>query len=138
MKLRTALFVPFLATAVQAQVVHTVDDDGPADFSSLSAAVAAASAGDLVLVSSGDYLGFSLSKPLTIAADSGAQVTVRSGIQVGGLEGDESVALLGIDVELDNTVLAPGVVIGESEGHVQIDNCHLKAHWGPALLAISR
>jgi endonuclease YncB( thermonuclease family) len=50
-----------LSPAARSQTTWTIDDDGPADFPEISAAVAAASDGDTLLVRAGAYL------PITIA-----------------------------------------------------------------------
>jgi hypothetical protein len=49
-----------------AQSTWTVDDDGPADFSSISVAAAAVSAGDVLLIYPGNYGFVQVSKELTL------------------------------------------------------------------------
>lgn len=59
--------VPFaLAASVRAQTPWTVDDDGPADFSSIAAAVAAVADGDILLVEPGSYGSVFLDKEISI------------------------------------------------------------------------
>lgn len=75
-----------LAATVQASVI-TVDDDGPADFSSIQAAVDAAVDGDVVLVSPGVYRGDAaaeqvvdlLGKILTLRAADGPGTAIIDG-----------------------------------------------------------
>ena len=50
----------------------TVDDDGPADFSEISEAIAGAANGDVLLVEPGQYAKFNLGKNLTIVGRVGA------------------------------------------------------------------
>lgn len=60
----------------QAQV-WTVDDDGPADFGSIAAAIAApqVAAGDVLQVAAGHYGSFTLDKPLHVIGAAGATPT---------------------------------------------------------------
>ena len=51
---RTALIPMFLTSTALAET-WTVDDDGPADFQSISSAVYAASDGDEIIVAPGTY-----------------------------------------------------------------------------------
>lgn len=72
-----ALAAGALAPAAGA-AVYTVDDDRPADFSSIQAAINAASNGDEIVVRAGRYketLSF-LGKGLTVRSESGPAVTV--------------------------------------------------------------
>lgn len=58
-----------LTVAALAANTWTVDDDGPANFPSISAAVNAASDGDIILVAPGAYHGFATDKALSILGD---------------------------------------------------------------------
>jgi hypothetical protein len=65
--LPAALALPVLAAPAAAQTTWTVDDDGPADFATVAAAVAAASGGDTILVENGGYPeALTITEPLTI------------------------------------------------------------------------
>ncbi|MEM7203850.1 MAG: hypothetical protein AAF628_26540 [Planctomycetota bacterium] len=67
-----------LAPASFAQTVWTVDDDGGAAFTSIQAAVDAASDGDVIVVSDGSYAEFTLDgKGLAVLADEAAAVVVQ-------------------------------------------------------------
>ena len=61
-----------LLAGALAATTWTVDDDGPADFSEISDAVAAAAAGDVLLVEPGQYQAFDLDKSLAIVGRVGA------------------------------------------------------------------
>lgn len=72
--LALALLFPF--GAASAQTTWTVDDDGPADFSDLPAAVAAAADGDTLIVRQGSYEEIVLNgKGLTIIGEGDVNVT---------------------------------------------------------------
>lgn len=60
--------------------VWTVDDDGPADFASIAAAVAAVAPADVLLVEAGSYAAFTLEKRLTILGPSTGAAPVVSGL----------------------------------------------------------
>ena len=51
----------------------TIDDDGPADFDQIATAIAAAAAGDVLLVEPGTYDGFVLEKRLSILGRAGGE-----------------------------------------------------------------
>lgn len=73
-----ALTLLLTCGAASAQTTWTVDDDGPADFSSLPAAVAAASDGDTLIVRDGYYQEIHLNgKGLTIVGE--GQVLIDGG-----------------------------------------------------------
>ncbi|TAJ04885.1 MAG: hypothetical protein EPO68_16810 [Planctomycetota bacterium] len=80
-----ACFVAFVALVLAVrthaqQHVWTVDDDGPADFSSIAAAVAGAAAGDILLVASGSYGAFTLEKRLRILGPTTGATPVVNGL----------------------------------------------------------
>ena len=55
-----------LALPVLLGTTYTVDDDAPADFADLPAAIAFATGGDTLLVQPGTYSAFQLTEDLTI------------------------------------------------------------------------
>lgn len=59
-----------------------VDDDGPADFPTITAAISAASDGDVILVAPGFYAGFSTSKSLSILGSAGGTPSIGSPIEI--------------------------------------------------------
>ena len=70
------LVVSLATSALTAQSTHTVDAGGGGDFTEISAAVAAANAGDLLIVNAGNYNGFVLDKQLTIVGSHPDKPTV--------------------------------------------------------------
>lgn len=64
--------------------VWTVDDDGPADFSDLAAAVAFAQAGDVISIAPGSYGSISVDKRLSLIGQSGAELPSIPYIEVDG------------------------------------------------------
>lgn len=113
-----------------AQSVHVVDDDMPADFASITAAIAAASDGDTIVVRDGTYDAFTLDGVgLTIVADAGAQVVVTS---VGAapmttlrnLPAGSKLRLRGIDfLATGNDFRGPGLSILSCDGEVWVEDC---------------
>lgn len=96
-----SLLVLLSAAPLSAQQVHVVDDDGGpgVDFTTLSAAVAAASSGDVLLIESGSYAGaFTLDgKALVLAADADATVDLQAGVAtVQNLAAGQTVTLRGV------------------------------------------
>lgn len=77
--------------------VITVDDDGPADFATIRGAVAAAHAGDVLLVQPGLYDDFGLGKPVSILGPitgespriSGTVTVQGAGVTLAGLDFDQ-------------------------------------------------
>jgi hypothetical protein len=66
--------LPLLACCLTVALhTWTVDDDGPADFDQIGTAVAAAAAGDVLLVEPGTYDGFVLEKRLAILGRAGVE-----------------------------------------------------------------
>ena len=68
------MLLPLIACCLTvATHTWTVDDDGPADFDQIATAIAAAAAGDVLLVEPGTYEGFVLEKRLTILGRAGVE-----------------------------------------------------------------
>lgn len=98
-----ALVAGALAPAAGA-AVYTVDDNGPADFPSIQAAINAAGAGDEVVVRAGRYketLNF-LGKAITVRSESGPAATVVY------LEGETRVVLLNGNATLRGFTITGG------------------------------
>ena len=98
--LTLASILSFSLAAQAATDVHIVDDDGPADFTDIATAVAAASAGDTLLVRSGTYTGFAVvAKPLVLIADTDALVTITSEVSVEAIPFGQHFALAGMRLQ---------------------------------------
>ncbi len=119
-----SLLLLALAVPAGAQIdVVTVDDDGPADFSDLQAAIDAAPAGAAVLVASGSYGDFEIaSKSLDLVADRDAVVRAGAGT-VRDLAADQRVVLHAIRIELfpASGETQPLLSILDCEGHVLVE-----------------
>lgn len=130
-----AVFVASISTLVAvapphgAQTVWTVDDDGPADFADVQAAVLAASEGDTVLVAPGNYAAFEVvGKGLTISAD-GEGVTVSvwfDRVLLQAVPAGSRVTVRGIDVERTQFATSqPLVEVLDCDGVVWIEDARL-------------
>ncbi len=94
-----------LLAAPASAAVHVVDDDGGAGvgFTDLPAAVAAAADGDLILVKTGTYSGFTIAdKALVITADLGQAVSVTGAVIVQNVSAAKQVAIHGLDVDANH------------------------------------
>lgn len=100
-----------LALPVHAGVI-TVDDDGGADFTDLPPAVAAAAAGDTLLVHPGVYTSFLLSaKPLTIVGLASGQVRIYGTSRVVGIAHGDRVVLADLDFGALKLNDSPGLIV---------------------------
>jgi hypothetical protein len=106
-----ALGVGLLAPASAAGVI-TVAGSGPADFTQIADAVAAARDGDLILVSpsAGSYAAFTIDgKALVISsAQAGTPVSTRQ-ITIENLAAGQTCVLRGLDATAPNNAFAPGL-----------------------------
>lgn len=109
-----------MASSVACADVLTVGGINPA-FADIPAAAAAAVDGDVLLVRSGDYNGFTLDgKALSVVADAGAAVNVYTCVTVRNLPAGKTVLLAGLtirDVQEDRALLLDG-----NAGHVRIQS----------------
>lgn len=101
-----------LALALAPQV-WTVDDNGPADFADLPAAVAAASSGDTILLAAGSYTSTILDKSLRILGAYGTEskpgpYISGSPLRVDGPAGATEVTLAGVRIHELELLGVPG------------------------------
>lgn len=110
----------FPGTALAATWV--VDDDGGpgVDFTDLPPAIAAASAGDVIVVRDGQYSEFTLSKGLSIVADTGHAPAFKKygDLTIAGIPKGDTAVLSGFGPAIYNAIL-----IENCEGHVVVDDC---------------
>lgn len=99
----------------------TVDDDGPADFADLPAAVAAVQAGDVLLVEPGSYTAFSLDKELVLLGPPGGPLPRVAGIST--VQGTPGFAIRGLHFEL--------LRLEQVSGRGLLDGCRLGDFPGP-------
>lgn len=112
-----------------------VDDDGPANFSTIQAAVDAAVAGDVIVVNAGNYTGFTVTKRLTLLGQvvapplgvyvvGHATITAPSGATLAGLH-LQSVSATGVGgrVRLDDCVIGSLFFEPTAMAAVSFDGC---------------
>lgn len=135
--LRSLVPLLLLAPAASAQVL-TVDDDAPAGFPDIQGAIDAAGEGDLILVRTGDYPGFTLDgKALRIVADTGAAVEVEPS-RVRNLAAAQPVLIRGLSWTRESTapVTATLLVVEDCLGPVWLEECTIDgAAADPVLVA---
>jgi hypothetical protein len=120
-----ALIAASASAFAQTQVI-TVDDSGGADFVSIADAVAAAQPGDLVLVATGSYAGFTLDKGLAIVADSGALVRISGQVLLQGISEGPLALLRGLRLEgagADRRAL----LVKNGSGHLWAEDLSVRA-----------
>ncbi len=115
-------------TSIAGSMAHAgvlvVDAAGGGSFTQISAAVAAASDGDVLLVKSGSYSGFALgTKALDIVADVGADVFVQGQVSVSGLAVTRGVTLNGLQIRA--TSYTPALRLDASTGSIRVQGCTL-------------
>lgn len=114
-----------LLSLLPAAQVHTVDDDAPADFATIQAAVDAAQSGDIVLVRAGVYDGFSLlAKGVAVIADSDADVQVRTPVGIANLPADEVALLRGLRCAV---FVGRALAAVDCDGSIWIEDCEWNA-----------
>jgi hypothetical protein len=127
-----ALLIAF-APAARADVL-TVDDDGPADFADLPAAVAAAAPGDLLFVAPGSYSGFTLDGlPLSLvpseADEPELNVLITGPVRVRNLPAGQTVSFTGLRITGIATwpaLAGHGVSIEDCAGSVRIAHSDIR------------
>ncbi|MEM7309954.1 MAG: hypothetical protein AAF682_24985 [Planctomycetota bacterium] len=138
-----SLLLP-IAAAAQGQV-HVVDDDGGAgvDFTTLHEAIAASMPGDSILIREGTYQAvaatpsaspqFLIDHRLTVTAEQGADVWLRSPVRIVGLGADETVVLRGLVIDLSFTSTSSSVNalrLFSATGTVWAEDCLLRGFSG--------
>lgn len=122
-----ATAVVFASPAALAAVIVVAPSGGA--FTQISAAVAAAAPGDVVLVKAGTYNGFTLgNKSLTVAGDYGAAVTLTGAVKVMNLLAPNVVVLSGLYLPLPSNDPAGGLVISQCSGAVRLQDCELDGY----------
>jgi hypothetical protein len=121
-----AVLVALVSVASAQDAVWVVDFvPGPGvDFSSITAAVAAAAEGDTILVHSGSYGSFGVNgKSLAITAEAGQTASVHGGVFIVGLQPDQAVSLQGLVLLGDP--FSAGLNLSNNDGSVWVLDCEL-------------
>ncbi|HTF89574.1 MAG TPA: right-handed parallel beta-helix repeat-containing protein [Planctomycetota bacterium] len=121
-----------LCSAASADVIY-VDASGNGQYSAIQPAITAAIDGDVLLVRTGNYAGFTLdNRRLSVIADVGALPKVGGKVTVRNLAANGTVLLAGLDIE---PPLSPGQVKGlevtNNIGHVRVQACTIHGCRGP-------
>jgi hypothetical protein len=120
--------------------VIVVDAAGGGQHTQITAAVAAAAPGDVLLVKSGSYLPFTIdAKSLSVVADTSAVVTVTGSIRVQNLVADQTVVLSGLTTSPllvgssnPDPTLGAGLVVSACQGSVRAQECEFKGANAPS------
>jgi hypothetical protein len=136
---RSVLLVLALAPVLASQQTWTVDDDGPADFVSVQAAVDAATDGDTILVHAGTYGSVAIeAKGLVIQADGPAELvspfSLLPALSISSVAPEEAVYLRGFVIR-SSAVKTASVLIEECDGPVLLEDCRV-AGWGDAAVLL--
>lgn len=125
-RLLFAVALPMAFCASAEAGVLVVDPGAAGAYASISAAVATAVDGDLVLVKSGSYAGFTVTnRALDLVADDGANVIVNGTIQIVNVAATREVSLSGFDVRA--LAGANALVLSNCTGSVRVQDCTLLA-----------
>lgn len=121
------------ATLPPAGNILVVDDDAPAPFASIQAAVDAAQEGDVLLVRPGTYAGFAVTnKALFVVGDLGGAVVVHGTIRVNDLAAAKVVVLsnlLGSGDDSGNVALSTALDLMNDLGSVRVESCVFTGGW---------
>lgn len=123
--MRVHLLAAVLAPALSPPLLADTLTVGPAgDHPDIASAVAAAQAGDTILVAAGNYGAFVVDKPLHVVSTGGAAVFAfgANAVVVGALPADGEVVLSGLRIDAQAT-LAPhqaAIVLGTGPGRVTL------------------
>lgn len=130
--------LPLLLTTVSsAQTsVWTVDDDGPADFHTIGAAVAVSSDGDSILVKAGSYLSFPLlGKGVTIVGEPGV-THVQGHVRIENLSPGQVAVLSNLNAHSSD---GEALRAYTNQGSIRLQSCNLLGAYnrGCAIIADS-
>jgi hypothetical protein len=136
MKLCVASLIASLSLLAPARATTWIVDDTPGpgvDFNSISAAMLAASPGDVFIVRAGNYGGFTLAVPAVVLGESGVFVTGDVHVQNNAVLGHAALVNLTTQsifvdpstggVLLENVVARPGVIAPAQTGLVVVQSC---------------
>src|SRR4051812_36571211 len=133
-----SLFASFALAAASRADVLVVDASGGGQYVQISAAVAAASSGDTLLVKSGTYSAFTIDgKSLSVVADSGASVVVDGSMGIKNLTAAQTVVLAGLtsshasssSSSFDPT-FGVGLFVSACQGQVRAQGCQFEGRFG--------
>ena len=138
--LATFALALLLAAGASAQSVFVVAPaPGPGVFSTdIQPAIDAAANGDLVLVRSGSYSGFTIDgKGVSVVADAGAAVVADGLVTVSHVSVSQRVLLQGLTVHGDNSTSA--IITQDAPGPIWIESCTVTGGTGngPGLVAVT-
>lgn len=127
-RLAASLLVVSSALAAQDAVWVVGRAPGPGiDFTTLSAAVAAAADGDTILVHSGTYPSFGVNaRSLAITAEAGGDVSVSGGVFIVGLQPGQVVSLQGL--KLNGDPFSAALNLSNNDGDVWLLDCELRGY----------
>ncbi len=96
-------------------------------FTSIATAVAAAQDGDVVLVKTGTYAGFTITnKALSIVADTGADVHVTEEVRVRNLAATRTVVLGGLKIRPVADAMFDALDLESNAGSIRVVGCELR------------
>jgi predicted outer membrane repeat protein len=129
---RSTLVLPALAgvflcaSDARAGKVQIVDHPG-SGFATIQAAVDAAVDGDVLLVGSGSYDGFTISgKSLWVIEAPGSTVKILRTVTIENLASTQAVLLSGLDIDTYPHNYGPAVVLDQNQGHVRLQDTRLE------------
>lgn len=119
-----------LALCLAPQDVLVVDAQGGGAFTDIPQAVSAADSGDVILVRSGDYTGFTATNlALSVQAHPSNTTAPRilGGVRIEDVPKGETFVLDGLEIEWDGSLLSifSAVLILNSDGALRIQDCAL-------------
>ncbi len=107
-----ALSLAGSATLAAQGAVLRVDAGGGGGFTTIQAAVDAAVDGELVLVATGTYAGFTIDgKSLVVAADAGASVLIQGGATLTNVSAIQTASLVGLEMEASDICPAESALV---------------------------